>query len=78
MFHAGTKQSLKSKVQSLKSGVQITGSDENAIVTNGGRVLAVTSLGDTLKQALQKSYENAELIHYDGKYCRKDIGWEFL
>ena len=78
LFHAGTKESRKSKVESRKSGIQNAGSDENVIVTNGGRVLAITSLGDTLKQALQKSYENAELIQYDGKYCRKEIGWEFL
>jgi phosphoribosylamine---glycine ligase len=47
------------------------------IVTNGGRVLAVTSYGENLKQALAKSYENAAHIAYEGKYCRKDIGWEF-
>ena len=50
---------------------------EDVIVTNGGRVLAITSYGDNIKQALQKSYENAALIHYDGKYYRKDIGFEF-
>ena len=48
------------------------------IVTNGGRVIAITSYGDDLKQALDKSYENAELIDYRGKYYRKDIGWEFI
>ena len=47
-------------------------------VTNGGRVIAITSYGDTLKQALEKSYENAELVNYEGKYYRKDIGFEFL
>ena len=46
-------------------------------VTNGGRVLAVTSYGEDLKQALAKSYENAAFINYEGKYYRKDIGWEF-
>ncbi len=71
LFHAGTRESPKSKVKNLNS-------DEAEIVTNGGRVLAITSLGDDLKQALLKSYENAEMIKYEGKYCRKDIGWEFL
>ncbi len=47
------------------------------VVTNGGRVLAVTSYGDTIKYALEKSYTNAALIVYEGSYFRKDIGWEF-
>lgn len=51
---------------------------DGKVVTNGGRVIAITSFGDNLKQALEKSYENAAHIEYDGKYYRKDIGWEFL
>ena len=47
------------------------------IVTNGGRVIAITSLGDNIKHALEKSYKNAALIDYEGKYYRKDIGFEF-
>jgi len=49
----------------------------NDIVTNGGRVLAITSYGTDIKAALAKSYQNAALIHYDGMYYRRDIGWEF-
>ena len=47
------------------------------IITNGGRVLAVTSYGDNIKDALSTSYMNAELVDYEGKYYRKDIGYEF-
>ncbi len=47
------------------------------VVTNGGRVLAITSFGDNIKFALTRSYENANHIEYKGKYFRKDIGWEF-
>ena len=47
------------------------------ILTNGGRVLAITSVAPTLPQALQQSYKNAQHIEYDGKAYRKDIGWEF-
>jgi phosphoribosylamine--glycine ligase len=47
-------------------------------VTNGGRVLAITSYGDNIKDAIEKSYSNAAMIDYEGKYYRKDIGWEFF
>lgn len=50
---------------------------EDKLLTNGGRVLAITSYGNNLSDALEKSYTNAEKIKYDGKYYRKDIGWEF-
>ncbi|MGD0711602.1 MAG: phosphoribosylamine--glycine ligase [Bacteroidales bacterium] len=47
-------------------------------LTNGGRVMAVTSLDKQMKQALQRSYSNAEKIQYEGKYCRKDIGCDLF
>jgi phosphoribosylamine--glycine ligase len=53
-------------------------SDVGEIVTNGGRVMAITSLGSSIQEALSQSLENAEKIHYDNKYYRKDIGFEFL
>lgn len=51
--------------------------NEEEIVTNGGRVLAVTSFGNSLNEAVQQSLVNAEKIQYEGKYFRKDIGYEF-
>ncbi len=48
----------------------------DAIVTNGGRVLAVTSLDADFRKALQNSYQNIEKIHFDGMYYRKDLGFD--
>lgn len=48
------------------------------IVTNGGRILAITSFGDNVKEAVTNSFANAEKINYEGKYYRKDIGYEFI
>ena len=48
----------------------------NQIVTNGGRVLAITSFGVDFKEALKTSYQNAEKIKFDDMYYRKDIGFD--
>ncbi len=48
--------------------------DEGKIVTNGGRVLNICALGDSLEQTRQKVYEAANIIDFEGKYYRKDIG----
>ncbi len=42
--------------------------------TNGGRVLAITTVDNSLTNALKRSFANAEIIDYEGKYYRKDIG----
>ncbi|WP_424492825.1 phosphoribosylamine--glycine ligase [Salinimicrobium sp. GXAS 041] len=52
-------------------------SEENGTVkTNGGRVIAVTSFGEDYKQALKKSYQNVEKLHFDKMYFRKDLGFD--
>ncbi len=48
------------------------------LVTSGGRVLAVTGIGEDLKTSLYRSYEACEQIQFEGKYFRKDIGWRAL
>lgn len=46
------------------------------IVTNGGRVIAITSFGSDYKEALKKSYQNMEKLHFDGINYRKDLGFD--
>ena len=46
------------------------------LVTNGGRVLAVNSLGVGMEEALKLSYQNSEKINFDNKYYRKDLGFD--
>jgi phosphoribosylamine--glycine ligase len=48
--------------------------DDGKVVTNGGRVLCVTALGDKVKIAAERAYEVAERIRFDGMQFRKDIG----
>ena len=52
--------------------------DRNQVVTNGGRVMCVTTLADNLPKALLASYQSADLIKWDGKYMRRDIGQDLL
>ena len=66
VFHAGTKELKNSRTQELK------------IVTNGGRVLGVTGLGNTIKEAIDKTYQAVERIHFEGIHYRKDIGQKAL
>jgi len=46
------------------------------VLTNGGRVLAVTSYGKNKDEAIAKSMANAQKIQFEGKYFRKDIGFD--
>lgn len=48
------------------------------VLTNGGRVIAVSSFGNSLEEALENSYRNADVIQFDGKYYRKDIGRDLI
>lgn len=60
IFHAGTATDI----------------ENNSVKTNGGRVIAVTSLGDNLSSALELAYTNVDMIDFDGKYVRRDIGFD--
>ncbi|MFK7900898.1 MAG: phosphoribosylamine--glycine ligase [Cyclobacteriaceae bacterium] len=55
-----------------------TTTDNNQVVTNGGRVLAVTGFGNTIEQALEKANDGARMIEWKDKNFRKDIGLDLL
>ena len=55
------------------AGTKLEGTE---VQTNGGRVMALTSFGDTMNEALAKSFANAEKVNFEGKYYRTDIGFD--
>ena len=50
----------------------------NTVVTNGGRVIAVTSIADSIQKALEISYDSIDTIHFDKMNYRKDIGFDLV
>ena len=54
-----------------------TAEKDGQVVTNGGRVIAVSSYGKDKDEALKKSFEEAQKIQFTDKYFRRDIGFEF-
>lgn len=62
IFHAGT----------------ILNSNSGQVVTNGGRVIAITSLANTLQEAIHQSFQTAGFVNFKGKYFRNDIGFDIL
>ncbi|SEB88104.1 phosphoribosylamine--glycine ligase [Nitratireductor aquibiodomus] len=66
-------------VASADEGVEIfhagTALKEGALVANGGRVLNVTALGKSVKEAQEKAYRAVDLIDWPEGFCRRDIGW---
>jgi phosphoribosylamine--glycine ligase len=57
--------------QVFHSGTKLDG---DKVLTNGGRVFAITSFGKTIEEAVNKSFDTAGKINYEGKYFRRDIG----
>jgi phosphoribosylamine--glycine ligase len=52
--------------------------DGKTILTDGGRVLSVTALGDTIADAQRRAYQAMGMIHFDGMHYRRDIGWRAI
>ena len=62
LFHAGTAIDI----------------ENNSVKTSGGRVIAVTAMGENMSSALKKAYANVDLINFEGKYERRDIGFDLV
>ena len=62
--------------EQLDAQVYVAGAkdQDGKLVTSGGRVLGVTTLAETLPEALTKAYAAADRIHFENAYCRRDIG----
>ena len=67
--------SNKNDIKVFHSGTCIK---NHNIITNGGRVLCVTALGDDLNQSNLNAYSAVKEIDWDGKYYRKDIGFRVM
>ena len=50
--------------------------ENNKVITSGGRVMAITSYGNSYQDAIKKSYQTIEKLHFDKMYYRKDIGFD--
>lgn len=50
--------------------------DKGQVLTNGGRIIALTSYGETMQEALGKSFRSADTLDFSGKYYRRDIGFD--
>ena len=55
-----------------------TKTENGKIVSNGGRVIAVTSYGNNFDEAIKKSYQNIDKLSFDKMYFRKDIGFDLF
>ena len=55
-----------------------TKTENGKVVSNGGRVLAVTSYGNDFQEAIKKSYQNIDKLNFDKMYFRKDIGFDLF
>ena len=55
-----------------------TRQDGNAITTQGGRVLCVSALGDSIREAIEAAYRGVDQIGWEGMVCRRDIGWRAI
>ncbi|NNF34288.1 MAG: phosphoribosylamine--glycine ligase [Saprospiraceae bacterium] len=77
-YEKGKEMSIpKSQGESILFHAGTTIKDDQ-VVTNGGRVIAITSFGQSIESAVNKSKDLAEQIQFEGKYYRRDIGYDLI
>ena len=75
------KGKLISGLENIKNSIVFhagTSIKNNTVVTNGGRVIAVTSIADSIQKALEISYDSIDTIHFEKMNYRKDIGFDLV
>ena len=75
------KGKLISGLENIKNSIVFhagTSIKNNTVVTNGGRVIAVTSIAESIQKALEISYDSIDTIHFDKMNYRKDIGFDLV
>ena len=80
-FEKGTKIRNLSQVDAIDDVTVFhsgTKSLDNQLVANGGRVLGVTALGNTIQEAQSKAYKAVDKIDWPNGFCRRDIGWRAI
>ena len=78
-YQAGKTINGLNNAENLNSIIFHSGTDlkDEKVITNGGRVLAITAFGNTIKEAAEGSLNTLEQLHFDGMNFRRDIGYEF-
>ncbi|MCL7750528.1 phosphoribosylamine--glycine ligase [Guyparkeria hydrothermalis] len=79
---SSSKGDVITGLDALPDGVKAfhagTAETDGQIVTNGGRVLCITALGETVEAAQQAAYAGVDQVHFEGGFCRRDIGWRAI
>ncbi|WP_410474457.1 phosphoribosylamine--glycine ligase [Guyparkeria sp. TX1] len=79
---SSSKGDVITGLDALPAGVKAfhagTAEKEGQVVTNGGRVLCITALGETVEAAQQAAYAGVDKVKFEGGFCRRDIGWRAI
>lgn len=79
---SSSKGDVITGLDALPEGVKAfhagTAEKDGQVVTNGGRVLCITALGETVEAAQKAAYAGVDQVSFEGGFCRRDIGWRAI